>query len=107
MNLIVGSLLALLIMILLNFSAGLAFLVGVLISSINFTTSGFITSRMFSQNKSSIVVFIGYIARLALVSIIAIYYAKEPLNLMLFITALVFHYISLVIYWFSKEKGSD
>lgn len=99
LNLIVGSFLALLIMSLLNFSAGLAFLVGVLVSSINFTASGFITSRMFSQDKPSIVVFVGYTARLAFVGIVAFYYSKQPLDFIVFVSALIFHYISLGVYY--------
>ncbi len=106
-NITLGVMIASILSILVNINASIAFFVGTIVSSINFTSSGFITSKIFSDSKPSFVIYIGYTLRIALVIVVAIQFVKVPLNLMLYVSALIFNYISLGIYWFSKGKGSD
>lgn len=106
-NITLGVILSLLLSVLISTNTGVAFFVGTLVSSINFTSSGFITSKIFSDSKPSFMIYIGYTLRIALVIVVAIQFVKVPLNLMVYVSALIFHYIALGIYWFSKGKGSD
>jgi hypothetical protein len=106
-NITLGVFLSLLLSILISTNAGVPFFIGTLVSSINFTSSAFITSKIFSDNKPNFIIYVGYILRIALVIVVAIPFVKIPLSLMMYVSALIFHYISLGIYWFSKGKGSD
>ena len=106
-NLSLGFLISLVIMLNLNISAALAFFTGSIISSVNFTTNGLITGKIFSNKKPSFLIYISYIFRLVLVAVVAIQFFNKPLNMVLYITAYTLHCISIGVYLFTKGKGSD
>ena len=59
-NLGLGFLISLVIMLSININAASAFFIGSIISSVNFTTNGFITGKIFSNKKPSFLIYLSY-----------------------------------------------
>ncbi|SHE67716.1 hypothetical protein [Clostridium fallax] len=106
-NLILGSLITLILMLFLNKYTSIAFFVGIIISSINFVVSGFITYWVVSFKGAPFLMGLCFLIRITIIALIALPFSKNIHSLLAYIFGFIFYFVSLTLYWFKKKRGSD
>jgi ATP synthase protein I len=102
-DLIVGCMLTPIIYLFIK-NAALIFVVGLLVSLINFTQSG-IFSAITLHKKNQLFYFVGYILRIVFVCLVAIIIFKQnDVNIIPFLLGYSAHYISIVLYGLSIKN---
>lgn len=104
-----GIALALLLVIFKQYTYSIVFLLGVIISMMNFIVSAIMTNIFLNRNiRGKAFLFpVSYIFRIGIVIAIALFFSNKLAYLLTFLIGFIIHYITLVITTINVQKGSE
>ena len=97
-NILIGLILVMLISISLGINASFAFIIGNIISTLNFIINGFIISFVLSKGKYSFLIGVSFLLRIFIVGAFIIIFRNNIIGLILYLAALIIHQLSIMFY---------
>lgn len=105
-DLIAGFIFVLILSLLFNLKMALIFFLGLMISLINTTINGLVIEYSLLKDKK-ILLPLSYIFRIIVIILIALPFLNNLIQLLLYISGYLTHFLFIVIYWVKNGKGSD
>lgn len=107
-NLLVGLSISL-ILTKFNRNLAVAFLTGIMISSITFVIKGYTIHTLlnFSKAKRVVAAYIGYIFQFIIIIALAFLFINDYTCLLTYILGTFAQFLGIILYWFINRKGSD
>jgi hypothetical protein len=107
-NLLVGLSISL-ILTKFNSNLAVAFLTGIMISSITFVIKGYTIHTLlnFSKAKRVVAAYIGYIFQFIIIIALAFLFINDYTCLLTYILGTFAQFLGIILYWFINRKGSD
>lgn len=108
-DLITGTVLFLLLVLLGKYKIGLILFLGLIISMMNFIISAKITNMFLNDpKKNKAFLFpLSYLIRIITIVAIAVFFSNRLVNLLVFLIGFFIHYMILVITTIKVQKGSE
>lgn len=102
-----GIIISLILSITITTQFSIIYLIGIIVSLVNFFVSGRITKNMLSKKKGGMLFSISYFIRLLIIVGIAVPFMGELIKLTAYIAGYLSHFVVLTIYCLKSKEGSD
>lgn len=98
LNSFLGAIIIPIILLIFNINIAIAFLVGNILSTLNFAANGIVIKLVLNEKISSLFMHLSLVIRLGTIVGIAYFFSERPLSLTFYVLALIVQQFSIIFY---------
>lgn len=98
LNSFLGAIIIPITLLIFNINTAIAFLVGNILSTLNFAANGIVTKLVLTEKISSLFMHLSLVIRLGTIVCIAYFFSERPLSLTFYVLALIIQQFSIIFY---------